>query len=75
MVTHSAHSKNGHVDIHQGNAFAVEMEMAFGQSIFQEKLCQIFIVHALGQTGDIGIPAHHIKRDFILTHQVTAGGA
>ena len=75
MVAHRAHHQHGGLDVHQRQAFAFKLVMAFSQRIVQEQAGQVFVVHALRQAGQIGVPAHHVHADLFFTQQIAVGAA
>ena len=70
MVTHRAYDQHRRAYVHQRHAHVADAVMAIGQRVVEEQRGQVFVVHALGQPGQVGVPAHHVVADLVQAHQI-----
>ena len=72
MVARGGHDHHGHVDVHQRHRGAGHAVLPRRQGVVQEQRVQVLGVHARGQAGGVGVPAHQIEAGVVLAQQVAA---
>ncbi len=75
MVAHGTHDQHRRIDVHQCHTYAANAVVSLGQRIVQKQRRQVFVVHALWQASEVGIPTHHVVAHLVFTQQIAAGVA
>ena len=70
MVARGAHHHHRCRDVHQGHRRPGKAVLPRCQRVVQEQRRQVLVVHARGQAGLVGIPAHQVEAGIVLAHQV-----
>ena len=70
MVALGADGENRRAKIGKRNWPAIGFEPAFGNVVVEEKLAQIFRMHAVRHAGRVGVPGHQVGHRLTLAEQI-----